>query len=181
MRKITAGLFMSLDGVVEAPEKWQGPYFNDEAGATLGASMAATETILLGRHTYQEFLGYWPNMGDDVPFAAYMNHTPKLVATTTLQTLDWANSSPIGEDAMEQLAKLRQEDGGNISVTGSPTLVRSLIAAGLLDELGLIVCPVVVGSGQRLFDGVDSTTLQLTESKTFATGALSLTYTLARQ
>lgn len=176
MRKITAGLFISLDGVVEAPEKWQAPFFNDEVGQTLGASMAETGTILLGRRTYQEFAGYWPHQGSDVPFADYLNSTPKLVASTTLTSLDWGNSTLLGADPLAELAELRRQQGRTISITGSPTLVRSLIGAGLLDELGLILCPVVVGTGARLFDGLDQTTFELAGARPFATGAVSLTY-----
>lgn len=89
VRKIVAGLFMSLDGVVEAPEQWQFPYFNDEMGQALGAAMAASDTLLLGRRTYQEFAAVWPGRGTGDPVGAYMNNTPKLVASTTLDTVQW--------------------------------------------------------------------------------------------
>ena len=88
MRKIVAGLFISLDGVVEAPETWHFPYFNDEMGEAVGSQMAAADTMLLGRHTYEEFAAYWPTQGDDVEFARVMNDTPKLVASTTLQSAE---------------------------------------------------------------------------------------------
>ena len=92
MRKIVAGLFISLDGVVEAPEQWHFPYFNDEMGEAVGSQMAAADTMLLGRQTYEEFAGYWADKGSDVEFADVMNNTPKLVASTTLKSVEWQNS-----------------------------------------------------------------------------------------
>jgi dihydrofolate reductase len=93
MRKIVAGLFMSVDGVVESPEQWQVPYFNEEMGQALGAQMAESDTLLLGRRTYQEFAAFWPNQPSDAPFADYMNSTPKLVVSTTLDTVEWENAT----------------------------------------------------------------------------------------
>ena len=126
MRKVTAGLFVSLDGVVESPEKWQLPYFNDEMGEAIGAAMAATDTMLLGRVTYQEFASYWPGVSaKDQPFADHMNSTPKYVVSTTLaEPLDWQNSTLIQENVAEEIAKLKQQPGKNIGITGSATLVQ---------------------------------------------------------
>ena len=127
MRKIVAGLFISLDGVVEAPEQWHFPYFNDEMGEAVGSQMAAADTMLLGRHTYEEFAAYWADKGSDVEFADVMNNTPKLVASTTLKTVDWQNSTLLGADVAQELRRIKQEPGKAISITGSPTLVRSLL------------------------------------------------------
>ena len=127
MRKIVAGLFISLDGVVEAPEQWHFPYFNDEMGEAVGSQMAAADTMLLGRHTYEEFAAYWADKGSDVEFADVMNDTPKLVASTTLESVDWQNSTLLGEDVAQELRRLKEEPGKDISITGSPTLVRSLL------------------------------------------------------
>jgi dihydrofolate reductase len=176
VRKIVAGLFMSLDGVVESPEQWQVPYFNDEMGAVLGAQMAASDTMLLGRRTYQEFAAYWPRQGSEVPFADHMNTTPKLVVSTTLDTVEWQNSSLIRGDVAGQLRALKQQPGNDVTVTGSPTLVRSLLRDGLLDELRLLVCPVVVAGGARLFDGLEQKALKLLHSEALSTGVLSLVY-----
>ena len=178
MRKIVAGLFVSLDGVYEAPDQWHFPYFNDEMGEAVGSQMNAADTMLLGRVTYQEFASYWPNhSGDDMELANYMNDTPKLVVSTTLDTLDWQNSTLIRGNVVEELTRLKQQPGKNIAITGSGTLVRSLLRDGILDELRLLVHPIVVGSGKRLFvDGGDQTPLQLVDSKTFSTGVLYLTY-----
>ena len=177
MRKIIAGLFMSLDGVVESPEQWHFPYFNDEMGAAVGAQMAESDAMLLGRRTYQEFAAYWADKGSDEPFADQMNKTPKYVASTTLDKVEWENSTLIEGNVVEELTKLKQQPGKNISITGSATLVRSLLQDGVLDELRLLVHPIVVGHGKRLFEeGTGQVPLKLVDSKTFTTGVLSLTY-----
>ena len=177
MRKIVAGLFISLDGVIEAPEQWHFPYFNDEMGEAVGSQMAAADTMLLGRHTYEAFAAYWPNQGDDVEFAAVMNDTPKLVASTTLSSLEWQNSTLLGKDVAGELRRRKEEPGKDIAITGSATLVRSLLREGLIDELRLLVHPIVVGTGKRLFeDQEERVPLRLVDSKTFSTGVLYLTY-----
>ena len=139
MRKVVAGLFVSLDGVFEAPETWHFPYFNDEMGEIIASQMAAADTMLLGRRTYEEFAAYWADKGSDVELADQINNTPKLVASTTLKTVDWRNSSLIGGDVAEHLRELKQEPGKDISITGSAALVRSLLRDGVLDELRLLV------------------------------------------
>ncbi len=181
MRKVTAGLFLSLDGVMESPERWQLPYFNDEMGEAVGAAMAATDAMLLGRVTYQEFASYWPGVSaEEQPFAGHMNNTLKYVVSTTLDKTEWQNSTLIKGDVAEEIATLKQQPGKNIGITGSATLVQSLLQEDLLDELGLMIHPVVVGSGKRLFkDGGDLKALKLVDSKTFGTGVVYLTYQLA--
>jgi dihydrofolate reductase len=177
MRKIVAGLFISLDGVIEAPEQWHFPYFNDEMGEAVGSQMAAADTMLLGRHTYEEFASYWADKGSDVEFADVMNNIPKLVASTTSKVVEWQNSTLLGKDVAQELRRIKQEPGKNISITGSATLVRSLLRDGLVDELRLLVHPIVVGSGKRLFEEQDERLpLKLVESRTFSTGVLYLTY-----
>jgi dihydrofolate reductase len=177
MRKIIAGLFISLDGVVEAPETWHFPYFNDEMGEAVTAQAEASDTMLLGRKTYEEFASYWPNQSSDEPFADVMNGTPKLVASTTLKDLEWQNSTLIEGDVVEALKRIKEQPGKAISITGSPTLVRSLLRAGVLDELRLLVHPIVVGHGKRLFEAEDQPIpLRLVEAKTFSTGVLAMTY-----
>jgi dihydrofolate reductase len=183
MRKVIASEFVSLDGVMESPEEWHFPYFNDEMGTEIGAAMAAADAMLLGRVTYQEFAAFWPYQGgDDQEFAGYMNDTPKFVVSTTLEEpLEWNNSTLIEGDVAEEIANLKQQPGGDISITGSGTLVRSLLADDLLDELRLMVHPIVVGKGKRLFEeGGGQKALKLVDSKTFGTGVLYLTYQPAR-
>lgn len=179
MRKIVAAEFISLDGVVESPDQWSGPYYSDELGQAIGAQMAASDTLLLGRVGYQEFAAHWPNQTGDI--ARFMNDTPKLVVSTTLTAVDeWQNSQLVAGDAVEELTTLKRQAGRQIIVTGSITLVRTLLRDKLLDELRLLVCPVVVGTGKRLFpEGCDPASLELTDAQTFSAGVLYATYTPA--
>jgi dihydrofolate reductase len=177
MRTITAWMISSLDGVVEKPERWSSPYMNEEVNTEIGAGMAPAGTLLLGRRTYQDMVSYWPHQGSDVPFADYMNNSTKYVVSATLDTLEWANSHLVSGDLGEEVGKLKQQPGDNLLILGSPTLVRSLLGLGLLDELILNICPIVLGSGLRLFDDTtDQTRLELVESKTYGTGVLRAGY-----
>src|SRR5215212_8820794 len=180
MRKVVASEFVSLDGVVESPDKWHFPYFNDEMAEAIGAAMAASDAMLMGRVTYQEFAAFWPSQSseDDQETTDYMNNTPKFVVSKSLEEpLEWNNSTLIEGDVAEEISKLKQQAGKDISITGSPTLVRSLLQDDLLDELRLMLHPIVVGSGKRLFEeGSDQKALQLVDSKTFSRGVLYLTY-----
>ena len=176
MRKVVAGLFISLDGVTESPHKWQFDHFDEDMMAIMGAHIAAEDTILLGRVTYEDWAAYWPTSTDE-PYASFINNTPKYVVSTTLGKVEWKNSTLLKGNLAEELAKLKQQPGKNIGVSGSPTLVRSLLQNDLLDELTLMVHPVVVGSGKRLFkDGSDLKRLKLVDSKTTRTGVLIATY-----
>jgi dihydrofolate reductase len=183
VRKIVAGLFLSLDGVYEAPDQWHFPYFNDEMGQAVQSQIDATDTMLLGRVTYQEFASFWPQQSnDEVPIADHMNNTPKVVVSETLDSVDeWQNSTLIKGNIAKELTRLKQQPGKNIGITGSGTLVASLLRAGLLDELNLLVHPIVVGKGKRLFaSGEDQPRgLRLADAQTFSTGVLNLTYTPA--
>jgi dihydrofolate reductase len=179
MRKVVASEFVSLDGVVEAPDKWHFPYFNDQMGDAIEAAMAASDAMLMGRVLYEEWAAFWPNQDpDENPVAARMNGVRKYVVSTTLEEpLQWQNSTLIGDDVAEVISRLKEQPGKDISISGSPTLVRSLLQDGLLDELRLMLHPIVVGSGKRLFeDGGDQKALQLVDSRTFSTGVLYLTY-----
>jgi dihydrofolate reductase len=174
MGSINAGLFVALDGVVEAPQTWQGDYFNDEMGAAVGGLMAGNDAMLLGRRTYDEFASFWPDADPSDPFTAQMNDTPKYVVSTTLGSADWANSTVISGDVRAELLKLKQDQ--QLGITGSATLVRWLLQEGLLDELHLLVHPVVVGAGKRLFEPGEKITLRLVDSTAFTTGVLHLVY-----
>jgi dihydrofolate reductase len=178
MRKVIASLFLSLDGVMEKPETWHFPYFNDEMGAAIGRAMSSADAFLLGRRTYEEWAAYWPSQSpDENPMAAGINGMPKYVASTTLDEVTWQNSTLLGADVAEEVEKLKRQPGKDISVTGSATLVRSLLRDGVLDELRLMIHPVVVGRGRRLFeDGANQAPLELVESETFNSGVLYVTY-----
>jgi dihydrofolate reductase len=175
MRRLIASLFLSLDGVTESPEKWHFPYVNDEMGAVIGQAMSEADAFLLGRVGYQEWAEYWPTADNEM--AAYMNNARKYVVSRTLTTADWQNSTILDGDISEKVPELKEQPGKNITVSGSATLVRSLLAANLLDELRLMLHPIVVGSGRRLFeDGGDRKPLELVDSRTFSTGVVDLTY-----
>jgi dihydrofolate reductase len=176
MRKVVSGLFISLDGVVESPQLWQFDNFDDDMAALMGEMLAAQDAVLLGRVTYEEWASYWPTSTDE-PFASYINNTPKYVVSTTLDRVDWQNSTLIRGDLADEITNLKQQPGQAIGVAGSPTLVRSLLAGDLLDELLLMVHPVIAGSGKRLFaDGGDLKRLKLVNSTTTRTGVVILTY-----
>ncbi len=175
MRKINAWLFVTLDGVMEAPENWV--IADDEMFGAMEADYAEADALLLGRRTYETFAASWPQRGSEVANADWMNNTRKYVASTTLDSPEWQNSTVIEGDVAEALSRLKQEDGKNIMVNGSSTLVRSLLRDNLLDELRLFVHPVVVGSGGRLFeDGGDQVELKLADTHTYDNGVISLTY-----
>jgi dihydrofolate reductase len=178
VRKIVAGLLMSLDGVVESPGVWGFPHhFNDEMTRGILAGVAQADAVLLGRRTYLEFAALWPSQGSDVPMADFLNNSPKYVASTTLESVDWAGAQLIEGDLAEELARLKALPGKNILVPGSPRLVCALLDDGLLDELSLNICPVVVGSGARLFDGArHKVSLELTGSTVLSNGVLGVTY-----
>ena len=177
MRKVIASLFSTLDGVVEAPNEWQFA-FDDEMGAAMSRTLEAQDAVLLGRVTYTEWAGYWPTSTDE-PFASWINRTPKYVASTTLDSVDeWPNSTLIRGSVADFVSELRQQDGGTIGTAGSPTLVRTMFDQGLLDELTLLIHPVVAGGGRkRLFaDDATLTKLELIESQPTSSGVLIATY-----
>jgi dihydrofolate reductase len=178
MRKVIAALFVSLDGVMESPEKWHLPYFNDEMQAAIGKAMSESDAFLMGRVNYEEWAAYWPSQtADDSGFADFMNNTPKYVVSNTLEgELEWQNSTLLKGDLAGELTKLKQEPGKDITISGSATLVRSLLREGLLDELRLMVHPVVVGEGRRLFENGDRHGMELVDSTTFDTGVVYVTY-----
>lgn len=177
MRKIVSGLFISLDGVVEAPDQWHFPYFNDEMGEAVGSLVGEADAMLLGRRTFEEFAAYWPAQGDE-DFGGFINNVQKYVISNTLTNPEWKNSTVISGDVMGQLRDLKAKPGKNINITGSGTLVESLLQNRLLDELHLLVHPIAVGSGRKQLFVADhpSIPLKLAESKTFSTGVLHLVY-----
>jgi dihydrofolate reductase len=173
MRKIIVAEFISLDGVVEAPDKWHFPYVNDEMLAAMWAVTAESDVMLLGRVTYESFAGGFANAPADDPVAAQMNRPAKVVVSKTLTNLEWKNSTLLTGDVVERVADLKHQPGGDILVTGSTTLARTLLRAGLVDELNLLIHPIVVGAGQRLFeDGGVEMRLTLSSSKTLSTGVI---------
>jgi dihydrofolate reductase len=181
MRKVTAGLFISLDGVVEHPEDWHFPYFNDEMGAAVDATLGRADTILFGRRTYDSFAGAWPEReaagGEDAGLAKALGDARKLVVSNRKLEFTWRNSEQLEGDLVETVTALKRQPGGDIALSGSVSVVRQLLAAGLLDELHLLVHPIAVRKGMRLFDEGDTRIpLTLLSSQAFKTGVLNLVY-----
>jgi dihydrofolate reductase len=177
MRKIVAGLFMSVDGVVEAPETWTSAYFIPEIGEIVGSLIAAGDTLLLGRKTYETFAHSFAADTSDNPMAAQMNAVRKVVVSTTLERADWENTTMVSGDAESAVRSLKEEDGANINMSGSATLAVSLLRSGLLDHLDLLVFPVAVGHGRRLFhDDGETIDLRLLSSRSLDNGVMHLVY-----
>ncbi|MBH8568012.1 dihydrofolate reductase [Microvirga sp. STS02] len=172
MSKVIAAEYLTLDGVMENPA-WTAPYFNDELGEFQGELMASCDALLLGRLTYEAFAGAWPHM-PDAPGAARMNSLPKYVASRTLQTAEW-NAQIIEGNVGAAVARLKREPGQNLLIYGSAQLVEYLRQHSLIDEYRLMVFPVVLGSGKRLFAEAP-TNFKLKSSHTTSTGVLVLTY-----
>jgi dihydrofolate reductase len=180
MKKITAGLFMSLDGVVEAPDQWHFPYFNDQMGAAVSTTFGAADTMLFGRKTYDSFAGAWPEREEageeDAAFAKELGDVRKIVVSNQKLDFTWRNSEQLEGDLVETVKELKNGEGGTIGMSGSVSVVRQLLAAGLVDELHLLVHPIAVRKGMRLFDEGETIPLKLISSETFETGVLNLVY-----
>lgn len=190
MRKLVVGEFISLDGVVQAPGApdedrdggfahggWTVPLFDEELGEIMTELVTRAGGLLLGRKTYEGFAASWPLVTDDDPIAATLNRIPKYVASRTLTTLDWNNSTLLTGDAAKAVADIKQEPGGELQVAGSADFLQTLIRHDLVDRYQLIVFPVLVGSGKRLFgEGTRPANLRLVDSKTISTGVTVQTY-----
>ncbi len=183
MRDIKATLFISLDGVVDGMENWHFEYFNDEMGAAVDRVMSTADTLLLGRVTYDSFAGAWPKVeaegeGEDAAFAKHLGDARKIVVSNQDLEFSWRNSEQLKGDLIEGVRALKNEPGEtHIAMSGSPSVVRQLLAAGLIDELHLLVHPVVVRKGMRLFGEGDSPIpLKLVSSEKLTTGVLNLVY-----
>jgi dihydrofolate reductase len=181
MRKVTAGLFHSIEGVVEAPDQWQFDQFDDELGQIFGEVLGKTDTVILGRVGYENWAVDFAKSDD--PFAGFINGVPKFVASRTLKSpLAWQNSTLIAGDLDAFVRGLKDKDGGDIAVMGGISIVRHLFLAGLLDELTLITHPVIAGAGRRhLFQPSDPTTrLALVNTVRTGSGNVVSTYSLRK-
>jgi dihydrofolate reductase len=190
MSKLVVAEFLSLDGVMQAPGDvdedraggfehggWQRPYFDDVAGERIGGSMAQTGSFLFGRKTYENMAAFWPTQPDDDPFAKILNALPKYVASTTLsEPLSWEPSTLLQGDVPKAVAELKEGEGGNIVVLGSGGLVQTLYENDLVDEYSLMINPIVLGSGKRLFRELPKRPLKLADSVTTSTGVVMATY-----
>lgn len=178
MRKIIAGLFITLDGVIEAPEKWNPPYYDEELSRAVMPLVADAGTHLYGRRSYELFRTVFSGP-DAPPHASLMTAAPKVVVSGTLADPGWGPTTVISGDVAAGLTRLKQQPGKDITVGASGTLVRFLLRAGLLDELRLMVHPIVVGTGRHLFCGGDAPVpLTLLESRAHRNGVVALRYAL---
>jgi dihydrofolate reductase len=174
VRKLIVTEFMSLDGVVEDPA-WTFPYWSDEVARFKGEETAACDALLLGRVTYEGFAAAWPQSKDEG--ADYFNGVRKYVVSKTLQEpLEWNNSTLIQDNVVEEITDLKRQGGKDIAVHGSAALVQTLMQHDLVDRYRLLVYPVVLGEGQRLFEGGIPATLKLLESRSFGSGVVALVY-----
>jgi dihydrofolate reductase len=175
MRKLKLAMYVSLDGVVENPG-WTGPFWNDQLSELQADYLFASDALLLGRVTYEGFAAAWPGMEESTgEFGKKMNSMPKFVASRTLNEGEW-NATIIEGDLATEVAKLKAEAGGDLLIYGSGDLVDELTRLELIDEYRLMIHPVLVGSGKRLFNDVPTTTLRLVDSVTTDTGVAVLTY-----
>ena len=169
MRKLVITEFMSLDGVIENPA-WTFPYWNDDIAAFKGEESESTDALLLGRVTYEGFAAAWPTSEDQG--AEYFNGVRKYVVSTTLKNADWNNSVIISDNVVEEIAKLKEQDGKDITVHGSGKLAQSLLENGLVDRVRLLIYPVVLGQGQKLFVDGMTATFKLVETKPMGDGGV---------
>lgn len=190
MRNLRVIEFLSLDGVMQAPGTpdedteggfqhggWAVPYHDEILGTKVAEGMVATDAYLFGRKTFEKFAEYWPTAPKEIPFTEPLNNTPKYVASTTLEDVQWQNSSLIKGDVVGEVAKLKQQPGKNIAVLGSGQLVQELMKADLVDEYFLTVYPILLGRGKRLFRDADQIKrLRLVDSRTTSSGGVILTY-----
>ena len=179
MKKLKLAMYVSLDDVVENPD-WTGPFWNDQLSDLQAEYLYSSEALVLGRVTYEGFAAAWPSMEEQTgDFGRKMNSMRKHVASRTLTQMEW-NATPLEGDAVAAVAKLKERDGGDLLIYGSGTLVDELTRHGLIDEYRLMVHPVLVGSGKKLFDSIaEPVTLRLEDVKTTDTGVAVLTYTPA--
>ena len=189
MGKLVVNTFTTLDGVMQSPGMpeedreggfdhggWQVPYFDEESGEVMAEAVAASNALLLGRKTYEIFAGYWPYAPADDPFTVRLNEVPKYVASRTLDTVAWHNSTLLKGDIADEVRRLKEEYD-EIHTSGSGNLVQTLMQQRLVDQYNLWIYPVLLGNGKRLFaEGTVPTALRLAESRTFSNGAALLTY-----
>lgn len=190
MRKIVAGEFLTLDGVYQAPGGpdedveggftnggWVVPFVDDELGGFIVGMINSADAFLFGRKTYDIFAASWPMTPDDDPVGAKFNNSPKYVASNTLTSAEWRNTTVLSGDVAAEIAKLKEQDGGEIQLAGSGDLIQTLLKNDLLDELILFFFPVVIGEGKRLFgSGILPRTLKLVSSQAFSSGVVVSTY-----
>lgn len=180
MARIVSNFFISVDGVVERPDQWHFPYFDDEMGQIMASGMETQTSFLMGHRLYDEWSAYWPGQSDDVPFASHINQLPKYVLSHDDVAPAWQHTTvltgPDDEAVAARVRELKESATGDIGMSGCATTVRWLLARGLLDELALLVHPIAVGSGQRLFEDTGTVPLRLLESRALSSGVILVRY-----
>lgn len=169
---------MSINGVVEEPYLWSEPYVTSDMTMHIDSALKDMDAVLIGRRTYEIFSKIWPGQGSNMPMADFLNHAHKYVVSSRLKKLEWGPATLIpGKDLLKEVTKLKQGVGKNIQVPGSPTLIKSLLIEGLLDQLTLSICPIGVGKGSRLFENLsEHVPLKLVDCKTSMSGLVTVTY-----
>ena len=181
MGRIVSNFFISLDGVVEAPNEWHFPYFDEDMGRVVSSGMESQAGFLMGRTLYDEWSQYWPQQGPEVPFSEHINNLPKYVITHRPNEGElWTNTTNLGADPVEELRRIKESSDGDIGMSGCATTVRWLLAKDLIDELALLVHPIAVGKGQRLFEDTPTTPLTLLSHEALPSGVLHLRYAPAK-
>ncbi len=189
--RLSVGNFMTIDGVMEAPgsdddslleaelQGWSMPYMVDEIGMRILEQLQTNSGILLGRKTYDTFARFWPKMPADDPFGQLMNGKPKWVVSTTLDKADWNNTTIIRNNVFDEIRKLKAQPGNDIAIIGSGELIYSLMQHDLIDHIELLVCPVVLGKGKRMFGEFSAPKhFKLVSTTPFSSGAVILSYDL---
>lgn len=179
--RIVVSEFVTLDGVMEAPNEWSSPYWTEEIAKFKHEELITTDVQLFGRITYEEFAEAWPSQTDETGFADRINSLPKYVVSKKLKKTDWNNSTVIKRNVEAEISKLKEQTGSDILVAGSAKLVGFLMEHDLVDEYRLLVHPIVVGKGKRLFPNRQTASLILTEAKTFDSGVTLLRFEPARK
>ena len=180
MRKVIASIYVTLDGVMEAPNEWSFQYWSEEAAKFKYDELFASDGLLLGRVTYEGFAAAWPTMPGTGEYGERMNSLPKFVVSKTLQETTW-NASLIQDNIAEEVSRLKQQPGQDLLIFGSADLVQTLMQHDLIDEYRLMLYPVVVGHGKHLFrEGSEKKALKLVETKTFSSGIVILSYELVK-
>jgi dihydrofolate reductase len=183
MGKLVVGTFVTLDGVMQAPGGpdedrdggfehggWTVPFFDEELGDQMVELIGRTDAILLGRKTYDVFIQHWPHVGDEDPIAAKLNSAPKYVVSRTLDSADWQNTTVLRGELRDEIPQLKEQHD-EVQVPGSASLIQSLLREDLVDEFSVLVFPIVLGTGKRLFgEGTIPRSMRLVETKTFPTG-----------
>lgn len=177
-RKVVAGYFLSLDGVAEAPDQFITAW-DDETDASGARLIATQDAVILGRRSYDEWADFWPS-SEIEPFASFINAVPKYVATSTPLEREWTNSHAIEGDLVDFVRQLKDQPGGDIGIHASISVTQALLAAGRVDEVRLVIAPTIVGSGQRLFDGLPLVRLETIRCTASPAGHLLADYRVVR-